>query len=94
MKTLRFLLAVISCLLPMRATSHAEEPKSASAGVDFHANKAVNDRTVHLRSSIALPLTKASLKNLRNRGPAIIGGPANKFRNTTALDGTGMKHKP
>jgi hypothetical protein len=93
MKTIPFLFAVIGGLL-MPATSHAQDPASSSVGVDLHSNKAVNDRTRHARPPTMAPSTKSSLKSSRNHGPAIIGGPANKFRNTTAINGTGMKHKP
>jgi hypothetical protein len=70
------------------------DPKSTSADVDLRQTKAVNDRTLCVRPPTIAPFTKSSPKNLRNHGPAIIGGPANKFRNTAAINGTGMKRKP
>jgi hypothetical protein len=90
MKNIRFLW--ISGLLLLRATSHAEDPKRASVDVDPRQNKAVNERTLHVRPLTAIPLTKSSPNNLRNQNPPIIGGPANKP--TSAINGTGMKHKP
>jgi hypothetical protein len=90
MKNIRFLW--ISCFLLLRATCHAEDPKRASAGVDPRPNKAVNERTLHVRPLTAIPLTKSAPSNLRNQNPAIIGGPADKP--TSAINGTGMKHKP
>jgi hypothetical protein len=92
MKNIRFLW--ISGLLLLRATCHAEDPKRASVDVDSRQNKAVNERTPHVRPLTTIPLTKSSPNNLRNQNPAIIGGPANKFRNASAINGTGMKHKP
>ncbi len=71
------------------------DQKNASVGVDLRQNKAVNDRTLGVRSSATGSLTKSSPKNLRSHGPsaATIGGPANTSRNA-AINGTGMKRKP
>jgi hypothetical protein len=94
MKNIHLLFAVISCLLLPRATCNAEDPKSTSVNVDSRQDKAVNERSLHVRPLTAVPLTKSSPNNLRNHNPAIIGGPADKFRNTSAINGTGMKRKP
>jgi hypothetical protein len=94
MKTIRLLFAMMSCLLLLRAICHAEDPKSKSADVNLRQKKSVNDRTLHVHPLTAAPLTKPSPNNLRNQRPAIIGGPANKFKNTSAINGTGMKRKP
>jgi hypothetical protein len=94
MKNIRLLFAVISCLLLPRSTCHAEDPKSTSVNVDLRQNKAVNERTFHVRPLTAIPFTRSSPNNLRNQNPAIIGGPADKLKNATAVNGTGMKHKP
>ncbi len=70
--------------------------KNPSLTVDLRQNKAANDRTLRVRSpAIDLP-NKLSPKNLRSHSlsPATIGGPANTFRNTAAINGTGMKRKP
>jgi hypothetical protein len=90
MKNIRFLW--ISCLLLLRATCNAEDPKRASSGVDPRQNKAINERTLHVRPLIAIRLTKSAPSNLRNQNPPIIGGPA--YKPTSAINGTGMKHKP
>jgi len=94
MKNIRLHFAVIGCLLLMHATSHADDSKSASANVDLRPNKAVNQATPRVRQPITSPSSKSSLRDLRNRGTAVIGGPTNTFRNTAALNGTGMKRKP
>jgi hypothetical protein len=69
-------------------------PKNTSVDVDLRQSKAVNDRILRVRSPAIGPPNK--LKNLRSHGrsPATIGGPANTFRNTAAINGTGMKRKP
>jgi hypothetical protein len=92
MKNIRFFFAVISCLLLLRTTCNAEDPKRASVDVVPRQNKAVNERTFPVRPLTAISLTKSSPSNLRNQNPAIIGGPANKP--TSVINGTGMKHKP
>jgi hypothetical protein len=94
MKNIRLHFAVIGCLLLMHATSHADDSKSASANVDHRPNKAVNDATPRVRQPATFPSSKSSLRDLRNRGTAVIGGPTNTFKNTAALNGTGMKRKP
>lgn len=94
MKNIRFLFAILSCLLLLRATCHAEDPKNESVDVDLRQNKAVNQRTLSVRPLTTVPFTKSSPNNLRNQRPAIIGGPADKFRNPSAINGTGMKRKP
>lgn len=91
MKKIRFLFAAISCLLLLRATCHAEDPKRASVAVDLRQNKAAGNRTV--RPAPTVSLSKSPPKNLRNHNPAIIGGPATKLKNATAINGTGMKRK-
>jgi hypothetical protein len=94
MKNIRLHFAVIGCLLLMHATSHADDSKSASTNVDLRQNKTVNQATPRPRSLTTFPSSKSSLRDFRNRGTAIIGGPTNAFRNTAALNGTGMKRKP
>jgi hypothetical protein len=94
MKNIRLLFAVINCLLLPHSTCNAEDPKKASAGVGLRQNKAVNQRALHVRPPTAVPVTKSSPNNLRNQNPAIIGGPADKLKNATAINGTGMKRKP
>jgi hypothetical protein len=94
MKNIRLHFAVIGCLLLIHATSHAGDSKSASANVDLRPNKTVNQATPRVRQSTTFSLSKSSLRDLRNRGTAVIGGPTNTFRNTAALNGTGMKRKP
>jgi hypothetical protein len=94
MKNIRLLFAVTSCLLLPRSTCHAEDPKSTSVNVDLRQNKAVNERTLHVRPLTAIPSTKSSPNNLRNQNPAIIRGSTDKFRNASAINGTGMKRKP
>jgi hypothetical protein len=72
------------------------DPKNTSVGVDLRQNKAGNDRALRVPSPAIGPPNKLSPKNLRSHGPspATIGGPANTFRNTAAINGTGMKRKP
>jgi hypothetical protein len=94
MKNIHLLFAVISCLLLPRATCNAEDPKSTSVDVGLRQNKAVSNRTFHVRPLTAVPFTKSSPNNLRNQSPAIIGVPADKLKNATAINGTGMKCKP
>jgi hypothetical protein len=94
MKNIRLHFAVIGCFLLIHATSHADDSKSASANVDLRPNKTVNQATPRVHQPTTFPSTKSSLRDLRNRGTAVIGGPANTFRNTAALNGTGMKRKP
>jgi hypothetical protein len=94
MKNIRLYFAVIGCLLLMHATSHADDSKSASANVDLRPNKTVNQATPRVRQPTTFPSSKSTLRDLRNRDTAVIGGPTNTFRNTAALNGTGMKRKP
>jgi hypothetical protein len=94
MKNIRLHFAVIGCLLLIHATSHADDSKSASTNVDRRPNKTVNQATPRVRQATTYPSSKSSLRDLGNRGTAVIGGPANTFRNTAALNGTGMKRKP
>jgi hypothetical protein len=93
MKTTRLLFAVMSCLLLSRATCHAEDPKK-SVDVDLRQNKVPKNRTLSFRPAPTLSSSKSSPNNLRNQRPAIIGGPADKFRNPSAINGTRMKRKP
>jgi hypothetical protein len=90
----RGLFAMTICFLLLRATCNAGDPKSKSVDVDLHQNKAVSNRTLHVRPLTAVPFTRSSPSNFRNQGPAIIGGPADKLKNATAINGTGMKRKP
>ena len=78
MKALRFFFAVTSCLLVTLAISHAEDHSKS-------------DRSLRVRLPVIAPFAKSSLANSRNHGPAIIGGPANKFKNAAAINGTGFK---
>ncbi|HEV3098605.1 MAG TPA: hypothetical protein VGY75_02695 [Candidatus Udaeobacter sp.] len=94
MKNIRLHFALIGCLLLIHATSHAGDSKSASANVDLRPNKTVNRATPRVSAPSTFPSSKSSLKDLRNRGTAVIGGPTNTFKNTAALNGTGMKRKP
>jgi hypothetical protein len=94
MKNIRLHFARIGCLLLMHATSHADDSKSASANVDLRPNKAVNHATPRVRAPTTFPSSKSSLRDFRIQGTAVIGGPTNTFRNTAALNGTGMKRKP
>jgi len=94
MKNIRLHFAGIGCFLLMRATSHADDSKIASANVDLRPNKTVNQATPRVCQVTTFPSSKSSLRDLRNRSTAVIGGPANTFRNTAALNGTGMKRKP
>jgi hypothetical protein len=84
----------ITWLLLSRATCHAGDPKSKSVDVDLRRNKTVHQRPLSVRPLTTIPLTKSSPNNVRNQRPAIIGGPADKFRNPSAINGTGMKRKP
>jgi hypothetical protein len=92
MKNIYFLW--ITCLLLLRVTSNAEDPKSKSAAVGPRQNRAANGRTLSVRPLTAVPFIKSSPSNSRNKGPAIIGGPSNKSKNAAAINGTGMKRKP
>ncbi len=106
MKTAPLLLAITSCAALMGATCVAEpsNPRSEQAPSEnrqktidhLRQNKAGNDRTLRVPSPAIGPPNKLSQKNLRSHGPspATIGGPANTFRNTAAINGTGMKRKP
>jgi len=94
MKNICLHFALIGWLLLVHATSHADDSKSASANVDFRAGKTVDQATPRVRGPTTFPPSKSPLRDLRNRGTAVIGGPANTFRNTAALNGTAMKHKP
>ncbi len=71
------------------------DPKTASVPVDPHQDKVVNNRAIGAHASAVPALTKLSRDNLRTHGPspAKIGGPVNTFRNTAAINGTGMKRK-
>jgi hypothetical protein len=82
--------------VPSENRQRTIDPKSASVDVDLRQNKAVNNRTFRVRSPAIDPFTKLSPKNLRSHGPnpATIGGPANRFKNPAAINGTGMKRKP
>jgi hypothetical protein len=84
----------ITWLLLSRATCHAGDPKSKSVDVDLRPNKTLNQRALSVRPLTIIPLTKSSPNNVRNQRPAIIGGPTDKFRNPSAINGTRMKHKP
>jgi hypothetical protein len=84
----------ITWLLLSRAMCNAGDPKSESVDVDLRQNKMVNRRALSVRPLTTIPLTKSSPNNVRNQRPAIIGGPADKFRNPSAINGTRMKHKP
>ena len=92
MKNIRLLW--ISCLLLLRARCDAEDPKSTSVNVDPRQNKAAGNRTLYVRPASTVSFSKSPPKNLRNQNLAIIGGPANKSKNATAINGTGMKRKP
>jgi hypothetical protein len=93
MKILRFIFALVSALLILGVTSLSEEPKSAFANAELCPKKAANNQTLHVRPPAIAPLTKSWPTNLRNNGLAIVGGPENKFRNTAAINGTGMKQR-
>jgi len=94
MKNICFHCALIGCLLLIHATSHADDPKRGSANVDLRPVKTVDKATPRVGAPTTFPPSKSSLRDLRNQGTAVIGGPANTFRNTAALNGTAMKHKP
>jgi hypothetical protein len=93
MRTIYLLAVVFSSLLLTRATSHADDPKKASADFDLRQNKSVNERTLRARPPASVPITKASPESSRRHSPAIIGGPANKLKSAPVINGTGMKHK-
>jgi hypothetical protein len=94
MKNICLHFALIGCLVLIQATSHADDSKSASANVDLRPNKTVNQATLRVCQPTTFPLSSSSPRDLRNRGAAVIGGPANTFRNTATLDGARMKRKP
>ena len=94
MKTGRFLLAVTSCLLLMRAISHADDQQRGLADVGLRPAKSVNDQSLHVPRPISVPIVKPSPTTLRNHGLAAIGGAAKASRSTAAINGTNMKRKP
>ena len=91
MRNIRFVL--IGCLLLMHATSQADDSKSALADIDVRPNKAAKHETLRVRTPATFSSSKASLRGFYSQR-TVVGGPTNTFRNTAALNGTGMKHKP
>lgn len=94
MKTGRFLLVVTSCLLLMRAISHADDQQRALRDADLRYGKPVSDRTLDLPQPVSVPIVKPSPTTSRNHGLATIGGPAKTSRSTAVINGTNMKRKP
>lgn len=94
MRNIRFRFVLIGCLLLMHATSQADDSKSALADIDVRPNKAAKRETLRVRTPTTFSSSKASLRGFHSQGTAVIGGPTNTFRNTAALNGTGMKRKP
>ena len=94
MRTVYRLAVVLSWLLLTRTTSHGDDPKKAAADSDFRQNKSVNERTLRGRPPAYVPITKAFPETSRSHSPAIIGGPANKLKSASVINGTAVKRKP
>jgi len=109
MKTPAFLFTMIGCAVLMHGVGYADpsgatvsdhQPGSSllvgAAHGESVGNNTVNNHTSPVRPPTAVPLTGPSSGNMRKHGPgpAVIGGLANSTRNTAAINGTGMKHRP
>jgi hypothetical protein len=93
-KTIRLLVVVISCVLLTHKTSHAEDPKSAREDFDLRLKASPTDPASHLHPGISTGIANATPNKPHPARLTSIGGPANKFRNITAINGTGIKRKP
>ena len=93
MKTGRFLLAVTSCVMLMRAISHADDQRHPLADIGLRPGKSVNDRSLHISRPISVPIVKPWPTTSRNQGLATIGGPAKASRSTAVINGSNMKRK-
>jgi hypothetical protein len=94
MKTGRFLLALTTCLLLMRAISHADDQQRNLPGAGLSYGKSVSNRTLHVPQPVIVPIVKPSPATSRNHGLATIGGPAKTSRSAGVINGTNMKRKP
>jgi hypothetical protein len=94
MKTGHFLFVVTSCLLLMRAISHADDQQRALPDPGLCHGKSVSDRTLHVPQPVSVPIVKPSPTTSRNHGLATIGGLAKTSRSTAVINGTNMKRKP
>jgi hypothetical protein len=94
MKTIRLLVVVVSCVLLTHKTSHAEDPTSAREDVDLRLKASSTSRASHLHPGFSTGIANATPNNPHLGCLTSIGGPANKFRNVTAINGTGIKPKP
>jgi len=89
-----YIFVFVTSFLLMLATSHCEDPENVSKTHDFQQKKSVNDRTFEARRGLQFHSSTLFPATLRNQGLASVGGPAHDSKTASAINGTGIKHKP